>query len=130
MGCDKTEQPKLSEVAITPALMIFSSASSAATAAFPQKAAKTPTKPLIEILKHVPITAVLKVPKPAAKRLVQWHNDALQGVPGRAFGLAAKTVFQLLDTLLAGPVFLAPKFESQKRKALHARIHDPRLRRM
>jgi hypothetical protein len=40
MGCDKTEQPKVSEVAVTPALMIGPSASTAAAAAFPQNAAK------------------------------------------------------------------------------------------
>ena len=71
MGCDETEQPKIREVAISPAMMICSSASTAAAAAFPQDAAEAATKPLIEILKHIPITAVLKVPKPAAKRLIQ-----------------------------------------------------------
>ena len=96
MGGDKTEQPKLSEVAISPTLMIFSSASTAA--AFPQNAAETTTKPLIEILKHIPVTAVLKVPEPAAKRLIQLYDHALQGVSGRAFGLPAKTVFQFLKT--------------------------------
>ena len=78
MGSDKTEQPKISEVAIPPALMIVPSASTAATAAFSQDAAKTPTKPLIEILIHVPIAAVLEVSEPAAKRLIQLHNHALQ----------------------------------------------------
>ena len=130
MGCDKTEQPKISEVAISPTLMIFSSASSAAAAAFPQDAAETASKPLVEILKHIPITAVLEVPEPAAKRLIQLHDHTLQRFAGRTFGLAAKTVFQLLNTLLARPVFLAPKFESQKCKTLHARVHDPRLCRM
>ena len=130
MGSDKTEQPKISEVAISPAVMIFPSASTAATAAFSQNAAKTPTKPLIEILKHISITAVLEVPKPAAKRLIQLHNHALQRVTRCAFGFVAETVFQFLKTLLPRPVFLAPKFEPQKRKALHARVHDPRLRRV
>ena len=130
MGGDKTEQPKISEVAISPAVMIFPSASTAATAAFPKNAAKAATKPLVEILKHIPITAVLEVPEPAAKRLIQLHDHALQRFARRTVGLAAKTIFQLLEALLSRPVFLAPKFEPQKRKALHARVHDPRLRRV
>jgi hypothetical protein len=110
--------------------MIFPSASTAATAAFSQNAAKTTTKPLIKILKYIPITAVLEVPEPANKSLIQLHNHALQRFPRCPFGFAAKTVFQLLKTLPPRPMFLAPKLEPQKRKALQPRIHDSRLRRM
>ncbi len=130
MGCDKTEQPKFSEVAVSPALMICSSASTAAAAAFPQNAAEAATKPLIDILVDIPIAAVLKVAEPAAKRLVHLNDHALQRFPGRASGLGAKTVFQFLKTLSARPVFLASKFISQKRKALRAGIHNPCLGRM
>ncbi len=127
MGCDKTEQPKVSEVAVTPAVMICPSASTAAAAAFPQNAAKSAAKPLVDVLIHGPITAVLEVPEPAAKRLVQLHDHALQRLPGRTSGPASKTVFQFLETFLPWPVFLATKFVSQERKAVHTRVHDPRL---
>ena len=127
MGGDKTEQPKVSEVAVTPAVMIFPSASTTAAAAFPQNAAKAAAKPLVEIPKHVAIAAVLKIAKPATKCLIHLDDHALHGIPVRTFRFAAESVLQLLEALAPGPVFLAPKLETQKREALHTRVHGPCL---
>lgn len=87
--------------------MIFSSASAAATVAFPQNTAEATTNPLVEFHIHIPVIAVLEVTKPAAERQVQLSDHAFQGIPIRALGFTADSIFQLLDAFLTRPVFLA-----------------------
>ncbi len=65
MSCGKTEQFKVSEVAIRPTMMIQAPTTTAAATAFTQNTAQTTPQPPVQTVMNEPRTAVLKIPEPA-----------------------------------------------------------------
>ena len=118
MGIHKTEKPMFSKEFIWPAKMIHIATDALGTlAAFPQDAAQATPDPSVECRKR-PLMAVFEVLKPSLKRAIHVHRNSGQTCAVTAPGLGTNGVFELPQTLLAGPACASLEMVSEKVKSL------------
>ena len=130
MGSDKGVQPLRGKESVRPALMIAPAFPSTPPLPSTQDTAQAHPHPFIEPRERGPV-AVFEITKPALCTAIDVSDDGLQTLPIRAFGFDPYRIFELLETLLAGPFVATFEVISQKVKATPlGSIHDARLCRM
>ncbi len=109
MGGCQTEQPKLGKVAIWPAIAISPTAPTLALTALTEDAPQAHACSGVEVGKHGPVAAVLKVDEPALEAAVHVADDARHALAGGAGCLLTDGVSKFLDAFPPRPVFLPTK---------------------
>src|SRR4030042_3926576 len=118
MGIQKRKQPKLLKEFIWPAKMIHIATDALRPlAAFPQYAAQASPGPAVKRRKR-PLMAMFEIFKPSLKRSIHIRRDSGQTVAIAAPGLGTDGVFELLQTLLAGPPCASLKVVSEEVEAV------------
>lgn len=100
-------------------------------AAFPQDAAQATSDPSVECRKR-PLMAVFEILKPSLKRAIHVHRNSGQTCAVAAPGMGSNGVFELPQTLLAGPPCASLEVVSEEVKSLTRKcgIHHAGLLRM
>ena len=132
MGIHKTEKPIFLKELIWPAKMIHIATDTLRTfAAFPQDAAQATSDPAVK-RRERPLMAVFEILKPSLKRAIHVHRNSGQTCAVTASGLGTNGIFELLQTLLAGPPCASLKVVSEEVKSLTRKggIHNAGLLRM
>src|SRR5512143_3271888 len=118
MGTHKTEKPMFPKEFIWPANMIDIATDTLRTlAAFPQDAAQAPPDPAVKRRKR-PLMAVFEILKPPLKRTIHVHRNGGQTCAVTTPGLGTNGLFELPQTLLAGPPCASLEVVAEEVKSL------------
>ena len=118
MGIHKTEKPMFPKEFIWPAKMIHIATDTLRTlAAFPQDAAQATPDPAVKRRKR-PLMAVFEILKPSLKRAIHLRRNGGQTCTVTAPGMGTNGVFELPQTLLAGPPCASLEVVSEEVKSL------------
>src|SRR3990172_100534 len=118
MGLHKTKQPMFPKEFIWPAKMIHIATDTLRPlAAFPQNAAQATSNPPIKRRKR-PLMAMFEILKPSLKHTIYVRRDSRKTFAVAASGLGTNGIFELPQTLLAGPTCASLKAVSKEVKSL------------